>query len=86
MVVAVLLGVVVTMGELVIVTVLVLVLVLGEAGAAVVVVTVVAVVVAVVDEVVVAVAGAITPQATRLPESPVASVCSSGPAAPFFWV
>ncbi|OOK67647.1 hypothetical protein BZL30_7836 [Mycobacterium kansasii] len=32
------------------------------------------------------VAGAITPQATRLPESPVASVSSSGPGVPFFWV
>jgi hypothetical protein len=34
-------------------------------------------------EVLVVLAGAMTPHATRLPESPVASVCSSGPGAPF---
>jgi hypothetical protein len=41
---------------------------------------------AVVVTLVVAVAGAIKPHATRLPESPVASVCSSGPGVPFFWL
>jgi hypothetical protein len=78
-----LVGVDVTVGTLVTVTVLVLV---DGGGTAVVVVTVVTLVVAVVDEVVVVLAAAITPQATRLPESPVASVSSSGPGAPFFWV
>jgi hypothetical protein len=34
-------------------------------------------------EVLVVLAGAMTPHATRLPASPVASVCSSGPGAPF---
>jgi hypothetical protein len=75
----------VTVGTLVTVTVLVLMLVDGGATA-VVVVIVVTVVVAAVDGVVVVLAAAITPQATRLPESPVASVCSSGPGAPFFCV
>jgi predicted PurR-regulated permease PerM len=59
----------VTVGTLVTVTVLVLVLVDGG-GTAVVVMIVVTVVVAVVDEVVEP-AAAITPQATRLPDSPV---------------
>ena len=84
------LGVDVTVGTLVTVTVLVLVdgdcttvvvvtvtvLALGDGGGP-------TVVLATVDELV---AGAITPQATRLPESPVASVSSSGPGVPFFWV
>jgi hypothetical protein len=56
-------------GPLVTVTVLVLVLVVGGATA-VVVVIVVTLVVSVVDEVVVADAAAITPHASRLPESP----------------
>lgn len=43
------------------------------------------VVVAVVVTVVV-LAAAITPQATRLPASPVANVASSGPGVPFFWL
>jgi hypothetical protein len=63
-------GVVVKVGVLVTVTVLVLVLVDGG-GTATVVVTVLTEVVAVVDEVVVAAAAAITPQASRLPVSPV---------------
>lgn len=73
-----LVGADVTVGTLVTVTVLVLV---DGDGTTVVVVTVLTVGVAVVDEVtvgmddvVVVAAGAITPQATRLPESPVASV------------
>ena len=66
-VVTVVVGVGVTVGTLVTVTVLVLV---NGGGTAVVVVIVVTVVVALVDDVVVA-AAAITPQATRLPESPV---------------
>ena len=41
---------------------------------------------AVVVTLVVAVAGAIKPHATRLPESPVASVCSSGPGVAHGWV
>ena len=69
-VVTVVVGVEVTLGVVVTVTVLVLVLVVGG-GASVVVVTVVTVVVAVADDVVAAGAAAITPQATRLPESPV---------------
>ncbi|OBF80518.1 hypothetical protein A5791_07970 [Mycobacterium sp. 852002-51163_SCH5372311] len=61
----------VVVGPLVRVTVLVLVLVLVDAGGTTVVVTIVSVtvVVGVVDEVVVALAAAITPQANRLPES-----------------
>lgn len=67
----VLLGVVVSVGTLLVtVTVLVLVLVDGG-GTTVVVVLVVTLVVSVVDEVVVAAAAAITPQASRLLESPV---------------
>lgn len=65
-VVTVVLGVDVTVGVLVTVTVLVLV---DGGGTAV--VTVVTLVVVVVDEVVVEAGAAITPQATRLPESPV---------------
>jgi hypothetical protein len=72
------------------VTVTVLVLVLGG-GVTVVVGLVVglvvvtgASVVVVLDVVVDADADWITPQATRLPESPVDKVSSSGPAAPFF--
>ena len=53
----------------------------GEGAAVVVVTTEVTVEVEV--EVLVVLAGAMTPHATRLPESPVASVCSSGPGAPF---
>lgn len=68
-VVTVVLGGEVTVGALVTVTVLVLVLVDGG-GTAVVVMTVVTVVVAVLDDVV-AVGAEITPQASRLPESPV---------------
>ena len=81
-------GVELTVGALLVtVTVLGLVLVLVEAGGtAVVVVLVVTVVLAVVDEVVVDDAAAITPQATRLPASPVAMVSASGPGAPSFWV
>ncbi len=63
----------VTVGVLVTVTVLVLVLVDGG-GTAVVVVTVVTLVVSLVDEVVVAVAAAITPQAMRLLDSPVGAL------------
>jgi hypothetical protein len=66
-VVTVVVGVDVTVGVLVTVTVLVLV---DGGGTAV--VTVVTLVVVVVDEVVVEAAAAITPQATRLPDSPVA--------------
>ena len=75
------------------VTVTVLVLVVGGGVTVVVglvvvtgasVVVVLGVVVVVVDVVVAADADWITPQATRLPESPVDNVSSSGPVAPFF--